>query len=414
MPTYTYRVKTTDGEVLEDRVSAANRQDALSAVFRRGEGTVVDLREDRAGVSVPGAPPPLPARSAPRLKGGWIRSRDLTVFFRQLAVSVNAGVSLREALESIIEDLEHAKLRRVLQRVCDRLHEGASFSQGLAADTKTFPPLCVALIRTAEEAGTMPRTLDQLATNLEKSDALARKIKSIMAYPMFIAVFFVLVLLIMTFFILPQFQDIFEGWGAELPVLTRAVFTVNKFLIHNVVLEVAVLTLLLVGFLLWRRTETGRAQLDRIKLALPGFGDVLRKVAFARFCKNFAMMVRGGVPVTQGMEIAAGVTVNKVIERALMNARERIMLGSDIGGSLGREEIFPRLLVRMVSIGESSGRLPDVLDKVADTYESEVEGAVMVATSLLEPVIIVFFGAIVLLFVLAIYLPVFTTAAHMQ
>lgn len=418
MPVYTYRVKTHEGEVIDSTIEADTRQQALTQVHQRVTGVVISFEEQVAGRrragGGPPAPPPLPASRRFRMRHGSIRSRDLTTFFRQLAVSVNAGMPLRESLESILEDLDHAKLRQALQRICDRLHDGQSFSEAMTAEGSTFPVLCVALVRTAEESGTMAKTLDDLATTMEKGDALTRKIRSIMAYPMFVAGFFILVMGIMTFFILPQFQDIFDDWGGRLPTLTRVVFALNKFLIAHIVWEIIIVAGLIGGFLFWRSTAIGRLQLDRFKLAMPGFGEVIRQISVARFSKYFAMMVRGGVPISAGLEISASIVVNKVMENALLAARERILLGSDIGSSLAQQNVFPRLLVRMVSIGEASGRLPDSLDKVAETYESQVEGAISTATALLEPVIIVFFGALVLVMVMAVYLPVFTVASNVK
>ena len=415
MPQFNYRVKTYEGDVLDGSLEAGDRQQALALVQQQVAGVLISLHEQPVGgTGRRSVPPPMPTRDRLRLRGGRIRPRDLTTFFRQLAVSVNAGLPLRESLEAILEDLEHVRLRKVLQGICDRLHDGESFSQCLADAGDVFPPMCVALVRTAEEAGTMAKTLDDLATTLEKTDALARKLRTIMAYPLFVAGFFVLVMLIMTFFILPQFQDIFADWNAQLPLLTRVVFALNKFVIDHVVIEMVSVLGLIVAFLVWRRTHLGRLQLDRLKLRLPGFGEVFRQIAMARFSKYFAMMVRGGVPITTGLDIAAAIVVNKVIEGAVRGARENILLGSDIASSLDRQRVFPRLLIRMVSIGEASGRLPDTLDKVAATYESQVESTVAVATALLEPVIIIFFGALVLILVMAIYLPVFTVAGHMQ
>ncbi|HMP75843.1 MAG TPA: type II secretion system F family protein [Kiritimatiellia bacterium] len=414
MPMFQYRVKTPEGEMVDAVLAAESRQEALALVRKRVPGVILRMEEELRSVGAGHATTLPPARRL-RLRGGRIKTTDLTTLFRQISVSVNAGVSLREALEAILEDLEHQRLRVVVQAICDRLHEGSSFSLALSEHRSIFPPVCIALVRAAEEAGTMAETLDEMATTMEKSDALARKIKSIMAYPMFVAGFFGLVLLIMTIFILPQFQEVFDNWNAKLPTLTVVVFDLNKFIIKHAVIELAILSLLIGAFLVWRRTPVGRAHLDRFKLNAPAIGPVVMQIGVARFCKYFAMMVRGGVPIAAAMEIAAEVTGNQVLEKNLLAAREEILLGSDIGSALARQgEIFPRLLVRMISIGESSGRLPDTLDKVAETYESRVEASIAIATSLLEPVIIVFFGGLILVLVLAIYLPVFSTASSVQ
>jgi len=414
MPTYAYTVKTHDGQVIQSVVQAASRQEALAAVQAQAVGVVIRLEERRGFDFVArAAPPPLPG-PLPRGRGGRVRQAELAIFFRQMAISVNAGVPLRESLEAVAEDLEHVAFRRVLQRVARGLHEGRSFSEALADEPQTFPALCVALVRTAEEAGSMGKTLEQMAASLEKSEALARKIRSITAYPIFVSAFFVVVLTVMTLFILPKFQDVFGGQNAALPLLTRVVFNTNRFIVGHILWVLLAVGALVAAGVVYVRTPGGRMALDRLLLGLPWIGVAVRKVALARFCKNLAVMIRGGVPIASAMEITAAVAGNKMIEAALRRTRERVLYGSDIAGSLGQEEVFPRLLVRMVGIGEASGRLPEVLDRVADGYESEVEGAVMVATALFEPIVIAFFGVVVLVFVMAIYLPVFTMATHMQ
>lgn len=416
MPAYTYTVKTDDGRVVQSSIEAPSRQEALSLIRSHTAGVVVSLTESSAPRAMSGreTPPLSRVQAEPRRWSGRIGPRDLAIFFRQLAISVNAGVSLRDSIESIAADLEHAAFRNVLLRVGDRLHDGRSFSQSLAAEGRIFPPICVALIRTAEEAGSMAQTLDQLAASIEKNVALTRKIRSITAYPMFVGLFFVVVVLIMTFFILPQFQSVFGGWGAKLPWLTRVVFRVNKAVVGNALPIAAVLAAVIGGLVAWGRTTAGELRIDQFLLRLPLLGVSLKKLAIARFCKNLSIMIRGGVPIATAIEITAAVSGNKAIEGALLGARDRIIRGSDITTGLADEGLFPRLLIRMVGVGEASGRLPEVLDRVAASYEDDVEGSIMTITALFEPIIIVAFGAVVLTFVLAIYLPVFTVASHMQ
>lgn len=412
MPTFRYRLKTAEGSVVDSTITADSRQNALAEIRRMSDGVLLGIEETGAGRDQQKA---LPVSKRARSRGGRIKTADLTTLFRQIAVSVNAGVSLREALEAILEDLEHARLRKIVQQVCDRLHEGASFSLALAEHPTVFPRVCIALIRAAEEAGTMAETLEEMATTMEKSDALARKIKSIMAYPIFVAGFFVLVLIIMTVFILPQFQDIFDDWDAKLPALTVTVFALNKFMLNHAVAELVILLIAIGSFMAWKRSPRGRKDWDRLMLRTPAIGPVVQQICLARFCKYLSMMVRGGVPITSALEISATVAGNRIIEERLLVAREQIMLGSDIASALARQgDLFPRLLVRMVSIGETSGRLPIVLDKVAETYGSRVEASIATATALLEPVIIVFFGGLILMFVMAVYLPVFSTASSVK
>ena len=349
-----------------------------------------------------------------RLTGGArVNGSEKAVFMRQMSISVGAGMPLREALESIAEDLENQGFRRVVLDIVAKLREGHLFSEAAAAHPSVFTKLFVALLRVAEEAGSMPQTLDYLAMALERGDKLARKIRSIVAYPVFVAGFFILVCGIMTLVVLPKFQAIF-GSKASLPTLTRVVFGANRFLLDHILVIAAVLIGIVVLFILYSRSPVGSQQVDALKLRLPVFGPCIQKFAVARFCRNFAIMIRGGVPVASAMEIATGICGNKAMEKALIRVRERILCGSTISGALGSEAVFPRLIVRMVGVGESSGKLPQVLDKVSDTYEDQVEGSITLATALFEPVIICFFGCFVLVLVLAIYMPVFTASRGMQ
>jgi type IV pilus assembly protein PilC len=324
---------------------------------------------------------------------------------------VNAGIPLRDAIESIAQDVDSAALRRIQRRVVSQLHDGRALSEALSGHSRIFGVVFVSLIRCAEESGSMPQTLNQLANYLESQERLRRKVRSATAYPMFVLVFFCIVCAIMTLFVLPRFQGVFADSDAELPRLTTAVFGVNEFVLDNLVWIALTGAAALTAFSLFKRTRKGRYQVDRMKLRLPFFGEILRKYAVARLCRNLAIMIRGGVPVTTAIDITSSVTGNTILSRSLLKVKDRIMSGSDIAGSLRQDPHFPRLFVRMVSVGESSGQLPEVMNKLSDVYEDQVEGQITVAMALFEPLIICFFGAVVLLLVLAIYMPVFTVAS---
>ncbi|MEI8141038.1 MAG: type II secretion system F family protein [bacterium] len=409
MPDYRYSAKDSSGREVAGVYSAASRFEALSQLHERGL-TVTDISDE--GVGVGG----LEVVKVPVKKGvgfGGISMAEKAIFCRQLSISVSAGIPLLESLESIAADLENGAFRRVLERVLKKLDDGAPFSQAIAGEPKVFDRLFVSLIRTAEEAGSLTETLNYLATSMEKNDRLARKIKSIMAYPMFIGGFFILISGIMTVFVLPQFQDIFAGYGNNLPKLTRMVFAFNTFLIHNTLwIFLGIVAAIVLGTM-YAATSVGRLQIDGVVMRLPIFGDIVRKLAVSRFCRNFGIMMAGGVPVATAIEIAAEVLGNKVMEASMKSTRNKIMAGNSIASSLDKK-VFPRLVARMVGVGESSGRLPEVLTKVADVYEDQVEGTIMVAISLLEPIIIAVFGGLILLLVMAIYLPVFSSAGNIH
>jgi len=416
MPIYYYHAKNVSGQDVTATVVAPTRLDALAQLRDIGM-TVLNLWTDGEPATSTAlaneiAPPKRLRRSA---GAGSVRvnGAEKSVFMRQLSISVSAGMPLREALESIAEDLENKGFRNVVRDLVAKLREGQMFSEAAAAHPVVFTTLFVALLRVAEEAGSMPQTLEYLAAALERGDKLGRKIRSIVAYPVFVACFFVVVCGIMTLVVLPKFQAIF-GSNASLPTLTRVVFGANRFLLNHVLLIAMTLAGTVLLFVMYVRTPVGRTQVDALKLRLPIFGICFQKFAVARFCRNFAIMIRGGVPVASAIEIATGICGNKVIERALVRVRARLLGGSTIAASLGSEAVFPRLIVRMVAIGESSGKLPQVLDKVSDAYEDQVEGSITLATSLFEPIVICVFGLFVLVLVMAIYLPVFTASRGVQ
>lgn len=406
MPLYQYVARDARGEVAESSLSADSRFDALSLLRAQGL-TVIELHG--AGVDEDWTEGQKSARKrrarAVRWGGTSISMAERALFCRQIAISVTSGVPLRETIASIAEDMDNASFKQVLTGVLAKLHDGQSFSEALGSYHKVFGRLFVALMKSAEEAGSMPETLEHLSGALERSERLARKVKSIAAYPVFVMGIFIVICLIMTLWILPKLRESFTDLGSELPRLTRVVFGVNEFIIDHFWLFAAGAAVLVALYAVFKRTPAGSRQIDRMKLRTPFFGTCFKKLALARICRNLAIMLRGGVPITTALEITSEVCGNKMLEQALLGARDRIVQGNDIASSLGHGGTFPSLVVRMVHVGESSGRLPEVLEKVSETYEDQAEGAIMMATSMLEPIMICVFGVVVLVLVLAIYLP---------
>ena len=411
MPTYEYTARDSRGRIARGVVEAASRLGALTKL--QGEHlTATGLTEvgaEKAGPKIEELAPVPKKRSL----FARVTTSDKAIFCRQLAVSVSSGIPLRESLDGVMSDMDNLVMKQVLQRVIQRLTDGLPFSQAIDVEPQVFDRLFVSLIKAAEESGSMSETLEYLAGNIEKADRLARKVRSIMAYPIFIAGFFVVISLIMTLFVLPRFQAIFASYGSDLPGLTRFVLGVNGFIIRHSLLIFAGLAGIVAGVVMYVRTPKGRFQWDTLMLKTPLVGSIARKIAVSRFARNMGMMIRGGVSAATAMEIAAEILGNKVLEATLIRAHQRVISGSDIASSLDAS-VFPCLVIRMVAVGESSGRLPEVMEKVADVYDDQVEGSILVATALFEPIAISVFGAVVLVLVLSIYLPIFTMASHMR
>ncbi len=409
MHTYEFRAKDKDGKVVKDSVEAESRTHALT-ILRERSLTILELSSVvvASGKAVVFKPP---------VRFSWFGLRsgvsiyEKALLFRQLAMAVNAGVPLLESLEAVGEDMENPTLASAMHAVISDLHAGKTFSQALTVHIRIFHREVVAVIKAAEEAGSMERTLDRLATAMERGERLERKIRAVTAYPLFVAVFFCIICLVMTIFVLPKFRDIFVGFGARLPLITRVVFGINNFILdHFLQIGLGFFTLLAAVYAV-AHTEAGKVSLDGLKYRLPLIGLWMRKYASARFCRHLAMMLQGGVPIATAMEIAATICANKVLEAAVQAARSKILGGAEISTSLAAEGEFPRLVIRMIHVGETSGRLPEVLEKVSDVYEDQVEGSITVSMALFEPLVICVFGGIVLILVLAIYMPVFLLAS---
>ncbi|HEY5653694.1 MAG TPA: type II secretion system F family protein [Pontiella sp.] len=421
MAMFNYIAKTRDGDEVRSSLDASSRLEALEALRKKGL-TVIDLfaseaerpeaskvaSKDRKETEEKKKREPI-AFFSKKVKVG-----DLAIFCRQLAISVNAGVPLRDALDTIGTEVEQLQLRHALQDIVSQINNGRNFSEAAACHPKIFNVMFCGLIKVAEESGKLPSTLKQLADYLERTDRLQRRIRAMSAYPIFIAIFFVIVCLIMTLFILPQFTDIFGGLGAKLPIFTRIVFAANNFFIDHIIEIFGGLILTITALVFYGRTQRGAFRKDRIKLATPYAGDLIKKYVLARFCRSLSIMVQSGVPISVALEICAEAAGNKVIEKNIINVRERILVGHRISESLERTGIFPGLVVRMMSVGEDSGQLPEVMERVSELYEDQVEVSVMTTMALFEPLVICVFGAFVLMIVLAIYLPIFTVSMNVK
>ena len=413
MRAFAYTAKTRDGQTIEAQVEANTRLEALSVLRSQGV-TILDLASQESR-SVEANPRPVVEMPSLRFKHPAVRRLPLgvlTAFCRQLAISMKVGVPLRDALNSIEEDEEHVGMRRHLRAIIAQLDNGVSFSGALEGQGRAFGTLFVCLIRAAEESGNMDEALSRLADYLEKADQLRRKIRSLIAYPMFVGGFFVLVCAIMTVMVLPRFQSIFSGFSAELPLITRVVFGANAWVLdHGLWLSVLVIGLWLM-LASMGRLSGGQLLVDQAKLKIPILGECWRKIAVSRFCRNMAIMTKGGVPIATGIELAAGVCGNLALENAFRRTAVRIVNGSEVSSGMRQEQAIPRLLIRMLGVGEESGQVPQVLDNVANTYEKQVEGMIVMTMAILEPVSICFFGALILIMVLAIYVPIFTVSTH--
>ena len=412
MPKFTYISRDASGRRVTAVAEAESRQGLLGQLKDRGL-TVVDVRElnqlggagDKAAKS---------ASSTAWFPLGGIDTGELAIFWRELATMVAAGLPVVDALESISQELEHVKMQQVLRDVTAGMWEGLSLSQSLRKHPRVFQPMVVSLIAAAEESGSLAEVSTQLATHIENQDRLICKVRAALTYPIFLCGFFLVVMAIATFFLIPKFRDIYTGFNAKLPWITEVVFAVNAFVLARFPWITAATAALIIAAMLWEHRPAGKSALDRISLKLPIFGKLLQWAAVAKFCRSMAILLSGGIPVNKALEMAQETTGNSVVANAIRASREEILKGSKIAPTLKRQGIFPQMAIRMVSVGEETGSLDALLEKVADFYESRVDASLTTINSLIEPVMIIVIGGFVLIFVLSMYMPIFKLAATMK
>ncbi|HOV85700.1 MAG TPA: type II secretion system F family protein [Syntrophobacteraceae bacterium] len=339
-----------------------------------------------------------------------IKERDLVIFVRQFATMIDAGLPLVQALEILREQQENPTFRRIVKQVKVDVEEGATLSDAIRKHPKAFDDLFVNLVAAGEAGGILDTILGRLAAYIEKVANLKKKVKGAMTYPIIVVAIAIIVVAVILIYVIPVFAGLFKDAGAKLPALTLFVMNVSDFTkayFHWMVLGLIVLIFLLKRV---RKTEKGRDITDRLFLKAPVFGILIRKVAVARFTRTLGTMLSSGVPILEGLDIVAATSGNTVIERAIRKARAAIAEGRTVAEPLEETAVFPPMVTQMIAIGEATGALDQMLSKIADFYDEEVDIAVEALTSMLEPLMIVFLGVTIGFLLIAMYLPIFQIA----
>ena len=347
-------------------------------------------------------------------KGRRIKADDLVVLSRQLATMVEAGVPLVQALSILGEQSDNASLQRVISVLHADVEGGKSLSEALEKHKKVFSNLFISMVRAGESSGNLEEILDRLATYIEKTSNLQKKVKSALIYPTVVAVMAFVITFAMLTWVIPQFADIFKSLNAPLPTPTRVLISVSDALRHNIILVIGGL---IGGFFIIRyiaSTKQGRFWMDSRKLKLPIFGPLLLKVAISKFTRTLSTLIKSGVPILNALEIVGKTAGNTQIERIVDEVRVSIKEGESISGPLGKKKIFPSMVVRMIAIGEETGELDKMLEKISDFYDVQVDTAVEGLTSLIEPLVIAFLGVVIGSIVIAMFLPILTLTSAIK
>ncbi len=337
-----------------------------------------------------------------------IRSSDMASFCWQLNTMIDGGVTITDAIDTIVDDIDNRSLQGVLREVCEKMKAGQSFYESLLDYPKVFNELFRAMIRAGESSGTLSTVLQRLADYYDRKDELQRKVRKAMAYPAFVVGFVILVLVAMMTLIIPRFIEIFEDFGSKLPAFTVGFLGVYKFTARNAPYIVGGFAGTVLLLTLYDGTAVGHRQFSRLWLRLPLMGRIIRFAFVATYGRAMATLLSAGVPVLNAIEIVQGMTKNDVIRDVLAKARDQIAEGVGVALSMSGNDIFPPLMVKMTQVGEESGSLPEVLDRSSTYYEKQVDTTVMTMISVLEPAMIVLVGGIVLIVLLALYMPIFS------
>ncbi len=336
-----------------------------------------------------------------------IKLKELAVVSRQFATMINSGLTLVRSLGILADQVENKELARILSTVRTDVEQGSSLSDALERHPKAFSNLYVAMVRAGEAGGTLDSVLLRLSDTIEKQVELRRKVKSAMSYPAVVVAVVLIILTVMLVFIVPIFKNLYSSLGGVLPLPTRILLTVSHTVVHSSYFVVAGIVVVVIAFRRWKKTEQGRATYDRWVLKAPVFGGLIRKISLARFSRTLASLVQSGVPILESLDIVADTCGNSLVSAATLDAKERVKVGDTLSRPLSEHDVMPPMVTQMVGVGEQTGALDTMLEKIAEFYESEVEATVDALTSIIEPVLIVIIGCAVGAMVISLYLPLF-------
>jgi type IV pilus assembly protein PilC len=392
MAVFAYRGRAGAGAVT-GQIEAADRAAAVAQL--RTRGVVATSVQERK------------ARAAGQTTGGRVRDKDLAVYTRQFSTMVDAGLPIVQCLSILAEQSESKVLRSVTAKIALDVEGGATLADSFGKYPKTFDNLFTNMVQVGESGGVLDVVLQRLSGYIEKAAKLKAKVKSAMVYPATIISVAILVIIFMMTFVIPTFAQMFKNMGAELPLPTKIVLILSDFMRQYVLFIIAALGAMIYASKKYYGTDQGGMAIDTLLLKFPIIGTLIQKVSVARFTRTLGTLISSGVPILEGLRITARSAGNRVVEKAVMQARQAVSAGRTLTEPLRQTPIFPPMVVHMINVGENVGALDQMLSKIADFYDDEVDTAVGALTSLLEPLMIVFLGVIVGGLVVAMYLPIF-------
>lgn len=396
MPTFAYVARNREGKVKKGSLEAENRQALMNALRSSG------LTPDKGSIKVKGEGGQLRNLSKRRVK-----SAELMIFTRQLATMINAGLPLLQCLDILGEQTDDPIFSKIIPNIAGSVEGGETFSDALHAYPRAFPDLYISMVRAGEVSGDLDGVLVRLADYLEATAELKRRVRGAMMYPMVSLAIIMVIASCLILFVVPQFEKIFTDMGAELPLPTQLLITTSNTLRSwKALIIVAVFVGGIVGLRTYEQTESGRYNIDAIKLRIPVFGMLLRKVAISRFSRTLATLIRSGVAILQALEIAERTAGSEVFSKVIRSAADGVRNGETLADPLARNGEFPPMVTRMIGVGEKTGALEVMLEKIGDFYDAEVKALVDNLTSMIEPILLVLMGIVVGGIIIGLFMPI--------
>jgi type IV pilus assembly protein PilC len=396
MPSFAYTAReTATGREIRNSVEAATEQAAIAALLNRNL-LVVSIQEK---ISKKG-----------RTKGGRVQLADLVVFTRQLATMIDAGIAIVQALQALADQTGNKVMRDTIRDICTRVESGESFSEALTRHPKAFNRLYVSMVAAGEKGGLLAEIMARLATYLENSERLRKKVKTALMYPTAVTFVAICITVFLLVKVIPTFKEIYAGFNSALPGPTQFLMSISDLLQHYLILFVAAAAMLIWGWLYFIKTKTGREFWDGRRIKLPIFGPIAHKICLARFTRTLSSLVRSGVPILEVLQIVSQTVGNVVMEKAIKNAASGIERGESISGALGKNPIFPTMIIRMLSAGEQTGNIDNMLERVSNFLDEEIDTTLTGLMSLIEPMLIVVLGVVIGGMVICMFLPIFNLA----
>ena len=395
MPSFVWKGRTRNGQTQEGQLLADSR-DAAAAVLRRQQIQITSLREKGREIKL-----------IPRIPRG-VGAKRIAIFTRQFSVMLDAGLPLVQCLEILGDQEENRTFQAIIQQVRSDVESGSSLAEAMRRHPKAFDDLFTNMVAAGESGGILDIILQRLSTYIEKAVKLKSQVKSALIYPVSIIIIAALVVYIILWKVIPVFAQLFAGMGGEMPALTRMVISASNFVGSYSPFIVLIVVFGGVAINRWHNTPHGKRILDNLLLRIPVIGMLLRKIAVARFCRTLGTLTASGVPILDGLEITAKTAGNAIIEDAIMAVRKSVEEGKSVSEPLAQTKVFPSMVVQMINVGEQTGALDQMLSKIADFYEEEVDTAVAGLMKLIEPVMITVLGAVIGTIVAAMYLPLYS------